>query len=48
MAATYDLIIRGGTIVNHMGEGPGDVGVRAGKIATLGDLSTAACMFCLA
>ncbi len=41
MAATYDLIIRGGTIVNHIGEGPGDVGVRAGKIAALGDLGAA-------
>jgi dihydroorotase len=35
----FDLIVRGGTIVNHAGEGPGDIGVAAGKIAAIGDLT---------
>ena len=35
----FDLIVRGGTIVNHAGEGVGDIGVAAGKIAAIGDLS---------
>ena len=37
---SFDLIIRGGVIVNHDGQGPGDVGVKDGKIAALGDLAT--------
>jgi dihydroorotase len=37
--ATYDLILRGGVVVNHDGVGPADVGVRDGRIAGLGDLS---------
>jgi dihydroorotase len=39
--ATYDLILRGGTVVNQDGVGPADVGVRDGRIAGLGDLSLA-------
>ncbi len=39
--STYDLIVRGGTIANHAGEGPGDIGVRGGRIAAIGDLATA-------
>lgn len=35
----FDLIVRGGTIVSHAGEGIGDIGVAAGKIAAIGDLS---------
>lgn len=35
----FDLIVRGGTIVSHAGEGEGDIGVSAGKIAAIGDLS---------
>src|SRR4029453_8332807 len=31
----------GGTIVNHAGEGPGDIGVRDGFIAAIGDLARA-------
>jgi dihydroorotase len=38
---TFDLIVRGGTLVNHDGQGPGDVGVRNGKIAAIGDLGAA-------
>lgn len=41
MAKTYDLIVRGGTVVNHAGTFKGDVGVKDGKIAYIGDLSTA-------
>lgn len=39
--STFDLILRGGTIVSHAGEGAGDIGVRDGKIVTIGDLATA-------
>jgi dihydroorotase len=42
MAESYDLIIRGGVVVNQDGEGRRDVGVTAGRIAALGDLAGAA------
>ena len=35
----FDLIVRGGTIVSHAGEGVGDIGVRGGRIAAIGDLA---------
>lgn len=38
MATTYDLILTGGTVVNHDGEGFRDVGVKDGRIAAIGDL----------
>ena len=38
---TFDLILRGGTVVNHDGVGLRDVGVRAGRIAQIGDLARA-------
>jgi dihydroorotase len=41
MAETYDLIVRGGEVVNHAGRGLADVGVRDGRIARIGDLSQA-------
>ncbi|WFP75267.1 dihydroorotase [Mesorhizobium sp. WSM4906] len=41
MATTFDLILTGGTVVNHDGEGLRDVGVRAGRIAAIGDLGQA-------
>jgi dihydroorotase len=41
MAATYDLILKGGTVVNHDGEGARDIGVTGGRIVALGDLSGA-------
>jgi dihydroorotase len=41
MTTTYDLILRGGTVVNQDGAGVRDIGVRAGRIAGLGDLSAA-------
>ncbi len=42
MAQTFDLVLKGGTIVNQDGEGAGDIGVHAGRIAAIGDLSGAA------
>jgi len=41
MPETFDLIVRGGEVVNHAGRGQADVGVRAGKIVEIGDLSQA-------
>jgi dihydroorotase len=41
MTDTFDLIVRGGEIANHAGRGPGDIGVRDGRIAAIGDLATA-------
>jgi dihydroorotase len=35
---TYDLILRGGTIVNHAGTAVADVAVKDGRIAAVGDL----------
>ncbi|HWE44663.1 MAG TPA: dihydroorotase [Caulobacteraceae bacterium] len=41
MAETFDLIVRGGEVVNHAGRGIADVGIRDGKFAKIGDLSQA-------
>jgi len=41
MTDTYDLIVRGGIVVNQAGEGLRDIGVTAGKIAAIGDLARA-------
>ncbi|HEY1415573.1 MAG TPA: dihydroorotase [Caulobacteraceae bacterium] len=41
MPETFDLIVRGGEVVNHAGRGRADVGVRGGKFAAVGDLSKA-------
>ncbi|MGE5500332.1 MAG: dihydroorotase [Ignavibacteriales bacterium] len=41
MPETYDLIVRGGEVVNHAGRGFADVGVRDGRIAFVGDLAQA-------
>ncbi len=41
MPQTYDLIVRGGELVNHAGRGRGDIGVRGGKIIDVGDLGQA-------
>ena len=41
MTSTYDLILTGGTVVNHDGKGARDIGVRAGRIAAIGDLGQA-------
>jgi dihydroorotase len=41
MAETYDLILKGGIVVNHDGEGARDIGISGGRFAALGDLSRA-------
>ncbi len=38
----FDLVVKGGTLVNHDGVGRCDIGVRGGKIAEIGDLARAA------
>jgi dihydroorotase len=42
MAQSYDLILKGGTLVNHDGEGVRDLAIVGGRIAALGDLTGAA------
>jgi dihydroorotase len=39
MPQTFDLVLKGGVIVDHNGVGVADIGVRAGKIAAIGDLA---------
>jgi dihydroorotase len=41
MAETYDLILKGGTVVNHNGKDLYDLAVRDGRFAAIGDLSQA-------
>jgi len=41
LAETFDLLVRGGEVVNHAGRGPADVGVREGRVAAIGALRTA-------
>jgi dihydroorotase len=41
MPQTFDLILKGATVVNQDGEGVRDIGVRQGTIADIGDLSAA-------
>ena len=41
MAERFDLILSGGTVVNQDGTGKRDVGIRAGRIASIGDVSRA-------
>ena len=41
MADTYDLVITGAELVTPSGRGPGDVGVRGGKIAAIGQIPAA-------
>lgn len=41
MAETYDLLIKGATIVNHDGEGVRDLAIKDGRIAALGRLGSA-------
>jgi dihydroorotase len=38
---TFDLVLKGGTVMNHDGRGERDIGVRDGRIAEIGDLSRA-------
>lgn len=39
MTETFDLVLAGGTVVNHDGTGLRDIGVTAGRIVAIGDLS---------
>src|SRR6202165_932751 len=41
MTGSYDLIIKGGVVVNQDGEGLRDIGVPPGRIAAIGDLARA-------
>ena len=41
MSESFDLIIKGATIVNHDGEGQRDLGIRGGRIAGIGNLGAA-------
>ncbi|ODR93765.1 dihydroorotase [Methyloceanibacter superfactus] len=38
MAETFDIVFKGGTVVNQDGEGPADIGVRDGQIRAIGDI----------
>ena len=42
MAETFDLVIKGGTLVNHAGEGPADIGIKDGRIVAIGDVKASA------
>ncbi len=39
MPQTYDLLVKGGTLVNQDGVGLRDIGIAAGRIAAIGDLA---------
>jgi dihydroorotase len=39
MPASYDLVLKGGTVVNHDGEGVRDLAVAGGRIAAIGSLA---------
>ena len=41
MPDSYDLILKGGTVVNQDGDGLRDIGIRAGRFAAIGDLRQA-------
>ncbi len=41
MADTFDLVLAGGTVVNHDGIGERDIGIRGGRIARIGTIGAA-------
>jgi len=41
MQAIFDLVLRGGEVVNHAGRGVADIGIRAGRFAAIGDIGAA-------
>ncbi len=41
MSEAFDAILRGGTVVNHDGEGIRDLAIRGGRIAAIGQLASA-------
>jgi dihydroorotase len=38
VAETFDLVFKGGTVVNHAGEGLADIGIKDGRIAEIGSI----------
>jgi dihydroorotase len=40
MSASFDVIVKGGTVVNHDGIGVRDIGIRSGRFAAIGNLPT--------
>jgi dihydroorotase len=38
VAETFDLVLKGGTVVNHAGEALADIGVKDGRIAAIGTI----------
>ncbi len=42
MVQTFDLVLKGASVVNHDGEGVRDVAISGGRFAALGDLGSAA------
>lgn len=40
MTAAFDLVVRGGTVVNHAGRALADVGIIGGRTAAIGDLGS--------
>jgi dihydroorotase len=42
MGISFDLVLKGGVVVNHDGEGVRDIGVRDGRIVALGSLDASA------
>ena len=41
MPETFDLVIKGGTLVNHDGTGKADIGIRGGRIVAIGNVAEA-------
>jgi dihydroorotase len=42
MSGGFDLILKGGTVVNHDGEGVRDIAIAGGRIAAIGDVGSSA------
>jgi dihydroorotase len=42
VAKAFDLVVRGGTVVSHAGEGSADIGVKDGRIAEIGEIGAGA------
>lgn len=42
MAEKFDLLFKGGTIVNHDGKGQADIGISKGRIAEIGEIADSA------
>ena len=41
MSQTFDLLLKGGEVLNHSGRGRADVGIINGKTVEIGDLGQA-------